>query len=117
LTCIDIAFPYEINEQAAEPEIQFNYDRALNSYSRDTREGFYNPYLLMHCRHLERLILKNVTWFVSGSDHELEPLPQEIIIKMVRYHPTLRWLQSDLTEENVAILKQEARPEITFVAN
>jgi hypothetical protein len=39
-----------------------------------------------------------------------------MLIKMVRLHPTLRWLRSDLSEENVAMLKQE-RPEITFVSD
>ena len=36
-------------------------------------------------------------------------------MKMVRLHPTLKWLRSDLTAENVAILQQE-RPDVTFVS-
>lgn len=37
-------------------------------------------------------------------------MQQEELIKMVRRHPTLRWLQSDLSNENVVMLKQE-RPD------
>jgi len=44
-----------------------------------------------------------------------ERIPQDMLMKMVRHHPTLRWLRSDLTPENVAILQQE-RPDITFVS-
>lgn len=74
-------------------------------------------YMLMYCRWLERLSIKNVTWVLNpgrlptrqGADS------QEMLIKMVRHHPTLRWLRSDLTEENTAMLKQE-RPEITLVS-
>ena len=92
------------------------YDRVLNLYSRDVCRGEWNPYLLMCCKHLERLSLKDVTWHIDGTSLPREPIPQEMLMKMVRRHPTLRWLQSDLTPENVAILKQE-RPEITFVSN
>jgi hypothetical protein len=35
-------------------------------------------------------------------------------MKTVRLYPTLKWLRSDLTAENVAFLQQE-RPGITFV--
>ena len=45
----------------------------------------------------------------------VQDLPQEVIVKMVRNRPQLRWLRSDLTPENVAMLQQE-RPEITFVS-
>ena len=40
---------------------------------------------------------------------------QAMLIKMVRNHPTLRWLRSDLTEENITMLQRE-RPDITFVS-
>jgi hypothetical protein len=42
-------------------------------------------------------------------------LPQEDIIQMVRNHPSLHWLRSDLSAENVAMLQQE-RLGITFVS-
>lgn len=40
-------------------------------------------------------------------------LPQEALIKFVRHKPSLRWFCSDLTNENIAILKEE-RPEVHF---
>jgi hypothetical protein len=45
---------------------------------------------------------------------EVYPVTQIIIMKTVRLYPTLKWLRSDLTAENVAFLQQE-RPGITFV--
>ena len=51
----------------------------------------------------------------NGSEGTSQPVRQEMLIKMVRLHPTLRWLRSDLTKENIAMLQQE-RPEITFVS-
>lgn len=72
-------------------------------------------FMLQYCRHLERLSIKNATYgYRFFSANEAIPIPQEILVKMVRLHPTLRWLRSDLTTENVAMLRQE-RPDITFV--
>ena len=81
------------------------------------RRGRRN-FILRHCTNLERLSIKRATWCTVDRDHHQEtscgPLPQEMLMKMVRFHPTLRWLRSDLTQENVDIFKQE-RPDITFV--
>jgi hypothetical protein len=74
-----------------------------------------NRYLLMHCPRLERLSIKNaVSW--HNADNPKVRLEQDLVMKLVRHHPTLCWLRSDLTEENVAILKRE-RPEVTFATN
>ena len=66
------------------------------------------------------LSIKNATWCEwedrRGDFPRAFPVTQEMFIKMVRLHPTLRWLRSDLTEENIAMLKSE-RPEITFVSD
>jgi len=80
-------------------------------YTSETTRG----YLWVNCTRLERLSMKNATWQCRDMA-EPEPLYQEMLINMVRCHPTLRWLRSDLTEENVAMLKEE-RPEITFVTD
>ena len=73
-------------------------------------------YLWMNCPRLERVSMKGVTLQVLGAEEqEPEPVPQDIIIKFVRRHHPLRWLRSDLTAENVAMLQQE-RPEVTFVS-
>lgn len=73
-------------------------------------------YMFFACTRLERLSIKNATFRPSSQRGEVQPVSQEMIIKMVRFHPTLRWLRSDLSEENMAVLEQE-RPEITFVAD
>jgi len=77
-------------------------------------EGQQNIYMFMHCSRLERLSIKGAIWNPETGVNDVDqPFSQEMLIKMVRHHPTLRWLRSDLSEANVAILKQE-RPEITF---
>ena len=91
---------------------------ALAMFSTDTAGG-RNRYILRHCTNLEHLSIMGATWSTVGRDHQVaknEPIPQEMLMKMVRCHPTLRWLRSDLTEENVDILKQE-RPEVAFVTD
>jgi hypothetical protein len=80
-----------------------------------------NLYLLLHFMHIEWLSLKDITWHIYDAGRcsvllPWEPLPQEILMKMVHCYPMLCWLQSDLMPENVAILQQE-HPEITFVPN
>ena len=76
-----------------------------------------NYRIWMYCRSLERISMKNVSWSISCFRWEERlPVTQEMIIKFVRHTPTLRWLRSDLTMENVAMLKQE-RPEVTFVTD
>jgi hypothetical protein len=70
--------------------------------------------MLMCCKHLKRLCIKNSTWLQNGKEVQL--VSQGMIIKFVRHSLTLRWLQSYLTEESVAILQQE-RPDITFVTD
>lgn len=50
----------------------------------------------------------------ADSGPDAGPISQEILIKMMaRLHPTLRWLRSDLTPDNVVMLHQE-RPDIVF---
>lgn len=72
-----------------------------------------NKYMFQCCRQLQRISIKRASWI--GKDMAApEPLPQDMLIKMVRHHPALQWIRSDLTAENVNMLKQE-RPEITFV--
>lgn len=71
-------------------------------------------YMMVNCTRLQRLSIKNAC--LKPNMHNRKPyrVPQAIIIKMVRNHPTLRWLRSDLTKENVAMLQRE-RPDISFV--
>jgi len=73
-------------------------------------------FVLVAYRRLERLSLKGTTW---GSRSSLRPqkenLSQSMLMKIARKHPTLRWLRSDLSAENMEILKNE-RPDITLVS-
>lgn len=84
-------------------------------------EPYYGQqrYLLMDFPRVERVSLKGAMWRLHHEDtdtvYDAEPLSQAMLMKMVRRHPTLRWLRSDLCERKVAILKSE-RPEITFVS-
>jgi len=76
----------------------------LASYSAADASSHY---LLMQCPRLERLSIRNLEW------DDMMEVTQEDIMKLVRHHPTLRWLRSDLSEANVALLKLE-RPDIKF---
>lgn len=53
--------------------------------------------------------------FKINSHSTVRAVSQEMLIKMVRCHCTLRWVRSDLSAENVAMLQQE-RPEVVFVS-
>jgi hypothetical protein len=72
-------------------------------------------YMMKNCTRLRRLSIKDVRLKVGMCSGQQYYMCQTIIIKMVRNHPTLRWLRSDLTAENVAMLQRE-RPDITFVS-
>lgn len=69
-------------------------------------------YLWKHCPRLERVSIKGATINLYSSS----PLKitQNMLMKLVRYHPTLRYLKSDLTNANICMLQKE-RPEITLV--
>lgn len=71
-------------------------------------------YMFRYCQSLTRLSIKNAT-YKNLQDWHFQPIPQEMIIDMVRRHPTLRWLCSDLSEKYVAMLRLE-RPDIVFVS-
>jgi len=88
-------------------------ERERDMFSTDSSD--HEHYLWMHCGRLERLSMKNASWELFPGVTSPQPFSQDMLIKMVRHHPTLRWLRSDLTAENVAMLKRE-KPEITFVS-
>jgi len=69
-------------------------------------------YMWNNCPRLERLSIKNTSWHLRFQPSQ--PITQAHLIKLVRYHPSLRWLRSDLTDENIAMLRTE-RPEVTLV--
>jgi hypothetical protein len=71
--------------------------------------------LLQEYPNLERVTLKHAVYLerYDGLQHYWKDLPQEALIKFVRHTPKLRWFCSDLTQDNIAILKEE-RPEVEF---
>jgi hypothetical protein len=81
--------------------------------------------LLQKYPNLERVTLKNADYVelykrnidslgeFYRTNLPWKKLPQEAMIKFVRHTPKLRWFCSDLTQENIAILKEE-RPEVEF---
>jgi hypothetical protein len=75
-----------------------------------------NMRMWMFCKRLERLSIKNARTWNCYMGAGAQPLSQCMIINFVRHTPILRWLRSDLTEENVAMLQQE-RPDVTFVTD
>lgn len=111
---------YEFSKKAYLTELcldnsQFmSYSDLYEEYSREDNQNEQSVYILQHCSLLERLSIKNAT-FIRVDDEVVEQVSQEMLIKMVRHHSSLRWLKSDLTEANVAMLQQE-RPDVVFVS-
>jgi hypothetical protein len=70
--------------------------------------------LLQEYPNLERITLKHAYYREHYNRYsDWKELPQEALIKFDRHTPTLRWFCSDLTQENIAILKGEY-PEVEF---
>jgi hypothetical protein len=81
-------------------------------HGASSRNGGTDWVLLQEYPNLERVTLKHVEYLVFSIDSWTD-LPQEALIKFVRHTPKLRWFCSDLTQDNIAILKEE-RPEVEF---
>lgn len=86
-----------------------------SSVSRNRHFAGNGDYMFCYCTRLERVSIKGATIEICRMDRFVENISQNWIIDMVRRHPTLRWLRSDLSAENVQMLRQE-RPDITFVS-
>lgn len=96
-------------------DFEGNHDGILDALSSDEDQNHRRFYMLRNGFKLERLSMKGCTW-VDPFEEEKHAISQEMIMKMVRRLDRLRWLRSDLTNENLALLQQE-RPEITFVTD
>lgn len=94
----------------------FSENTGVNTVRRLLERNNTNPewFLFLRYNHLERLSIKGARWGRFRWSRDEFPVSQNMLIKMVRLHPTLRWLRSDLTPENLTMLQAE-RPEITFV--
>jgi hypothetical protein len=69
--------------------------------------------LLQEYPNLERVTLKHAEYYSGNDNWKVKVLPQEALMKFVQHTPKLRWFCSDLTVQNIAILK-EKRPEVEF---
>jgi hypothetical protein len=71
---------------------------------------------IFHCcrsKALERVSIRNAKWFNHNLIINL--VPQNVLLKFVRNAPSsLRWFRSDLTQENMDMLRLE-RPEIELL--
>ena len=63
---------------------------------------------------LVRVNIRNVQVDYDLSGSKNDRLLEDFIVQFARSTPTLRWLKSDLSDENIAMLKKE-RPEVTSV--
>lgn len=91
---------------------QFDVAIEIVAGDDDDTADDWEPYLLSFCQHLERVSIQNCSW---NEWYGITPMSNEIVCKMVRHHEPLRWLRSDLSVEDVAILRED-RPDITFVS-
>lgn len=62
---------------------------------------------------LEHVTIKNARIY-NMQRRQMQALPQNLLIHFVRHAPNLQLFRSDLTNDNIAMLKQE-RPEVTLV--
>ena len=79
-------------------------------------DEYSNIFLFHKCssKLLERVSIRNAKWVCCASD-DLTAIPQNALIKFIRNAPTsLRWFRSDLTEDNMNMLRSE-RPGIELV--
>ena len=77
-------------------------------------ENHRDTFIFHHCsKALERVSIRNAKWgFITGI---IDVVPQDALIKFVRNAPsTLRYLRSDLTQENMTMLRLE-RPGIELL--
>eukprot|EP00980_Cylindrotheca_fusiformis_P014502 scaffold3875_cov123-Cylindrotheca_fusiformis.AAC.22 len=68
-------------------------------------------FLAAHNHRLTKVSLRGTRSYTRNG--RFDSLSQETLMKFVRFSGALKWFRSDLTMENIAILKQE-RPDITF---
>jgi len=104
---------------------ELSMDDARFNFFEEPTERFFCEYFWTGIRSLpllERLSLRNVTYFRTDIYHLSEkpttvlPIPQQELMRVVRNAPpSLKWFRSDLTLDNITMLKKE-RPGIEFVS-
>ena len=75
---------------------------ALKKLSSLENDEYSDIFLFHKCsKELERVSIKNITHGGCFS------VPQNLMIKFVQNTPTLKWLRSDLTQDNIEMLQSE----------
>jgi len=86
----------------------------LNEFS-DLDQVRSRNYLFRWCRkNLEHVSIRNARIRDRGPGEKSLPFSQNALIKFVRNAPSLRWFRSNLSPENMNMLRAE-RPEITLL--
>jgi hypothetical protein len=90
----------------------------LQKENMSNLDNHRDEFILHRCsKVLERVSIRNAKWYTSIRNNTRknninEVIPQSLLIKFVRNGPTsLRWFRSDLTQDNMTMLRLE-RPEI-----
>jgi hypothetical protein len=92
--------------------MQATYETVSFAFGHPDGNNTRQPHLMMlSSTELQRLSIKNTFWVLPNG--EVEPVSQEMIIRLVRRIPSLRWLRSDLNPDNVAMLQQQ-HPHVVF---
>ena len=105
-------------------EINMNNSRFI-VYASDRRISDLNNHheiFMFHrcCKALERVSIRNMNWSVNYGDHHTDLdqrliFKQNVLIKFVRNAPpSLHWFRSDLTPDNMTMLRME-RPGIELL--
>jgi hypothetical protein len=82
--------------------------------SRDEVSSSESLYIFNHCPRLERLSIMHCC-YQEETDYYKESfeLRQDQLIKLVRCHPSLKWVRAHFTKQTMALL-QEERPEVSL---
>jgi hypothetical protein len=130
---IDVAHNHSMNRVLSWIGLTEVYtdDSQLNSIGIDDDDSYISTCIQTEfAQSLERLSIQNLTW-TYGNILIGPAIATGHAIKKVRHHPSLRWLMSNHSEENITIPRCERReitivcdelcwkrtPEITFVSD
>jgi hypothetical protein len=87
---------------------QSQEDDAMLNTDLENRDS----YLWKHCPVLAKVSMIGATFNMYSE--KLRPFTQDMLAKLVRFHPTIEYLKNDLTDDNIAKLQKE-RPGIVLV--
>lgn len=104
-----------LKEICMDNSVFYDYHTYHGRFSDLVNDENSDHFLFQYCSStvLERVSIKNARY--GGNNNTTTILPQNTLIKFVRKSPTsLRWFRSDLSSENMTMLRSE-RPEIELV--